>query len=57
MFIYKTAPAWVQNYKGCSNVTIDSVSVFSNTFWNNDGIDLVDCKNARVTNCNINADR
>jgi parallel beta-helix repeat protein len=51
----QNAATWVQNYKECSNVEIDSVHVFSNTFWNNDGIDLVDCKNARVTNCVINA--
>jgi polygalacturonase len=46
---------WIQNYKNCSNIIIDSIHVFSNTFWNNDGIDLVDCKNAKVTNCIINA--
>jgi hypothetical protein len=46
--------AWIQNYKNCKNIVIDSVHVLSNTFWNNDGIDLVDCINARVTNCNIN---
>ena len=51
----QNSAAWVQNYKSCSNIIIDSISVFSNTFWNNDGIDLVDCKNARVTHCNINA--
>ena len=51
----QNSTAWVQNYKNCSNVIIDSVHVFSNTFWNNDGIDLVDCKNARITNCIINA--
>ena len=51
----QNSTAWVQNYKSCSNIVIDSVHVFSNTFWNNDGIDLVDCKNARVTNCFINA--
>ncbi|MDE3237202.1 MAG: glycoside hydrolase family 28 protein [Bacteroidota bacterium] len=51
----QNSAAWVQDYKACSNITIDSIHVFSNTFWNNDGIDLVDCKNARVTNCIINA--
>jgi polygalacturonase len=51
----QNSAAWVQNYKNCTNVFIDSIHVFSNTFWNNDGIDLVDCKNARVTNCFINA--
>ena len=51
----QNAAAWIQNYKNCSNIIIDSIHVFSNTFWNNDGIDLVDCKNARVTNCFVNA--
>jgi len=51
----QNAAAWVQNYKNCSNMIIDSVHVFSNTFLNNDGIDLVDCKNARITNCFVNA--
>ncbi|KAA9042253.1 glycoside hydrolase family 28 [Ginsengibacter hankyongi] len=47
--------SWIQDYKNCSNLKIDSVHVFSNTFLNNDGIDVVDCKNARITNCIINA--
>jgi hypothetical protein len=50
----QNSTAWVQNYKNCTNITIDSIHVFSNTFWNNDGIDLVDCKNARITNCILN---
>jgi parallel beta-helix repeat protein len=51
----QNSTAWVQDYKNCSNIIIDSIHVFSNTFWNNDGIDLTDCKNARITNCLINA--
>ncbi|HEV2483307.1 MAG TPA: glycoside hydrolase family 28, partial [Puia sp.] len=35
---------------------VDSITVESNTFWNNDGIDVVDCKDARVTNSFFNAD-
>lgn len=52
----KNGLCWVQEYRNCSNLIIDSIQVESNTFWNNDGIDLTDCKNARVTNCFINAD-
>jgi hypothetical protein len=36
--------SWIQNYKECTNLHVDSIQVISNTFWNNDGIDLVDCK-------------
>jgi hypothetical protein len=47
---------WVQDYKSCSNLVIDSIRVESNTFWNNDGIDLVDCKQVRLTNSAFNVD-
>jgi len=47
--------SWIQDYKNCTNLIMDSVHVFSNTFLNNDGIDVVDCKNAKITNCIINA--
>ncbi len=45
---------WIQQYSNCNNIVIDSMQVTSNSFWNNDGLDLVDCKNAVVSNCNIN---
>jgi polygalacturonase len=47
--------SWIENYKNCTNLIIDSVHVLSNTFLNNDGMDIVDCKNAKITNCVINA--
>ncbi|MDP4285065.1 MAG: glycosyl hydrolase family 28 protein [Bacteroidota bacterium] len=47
--------SWIQDYRNCTNLIMDSVHVFSNTFLNNDGIDIVDCKNAKITNCIINA--
>jgi len=51
----KNGLCWIQNYKSCSNLVIDSIKVESNTYWNNDGIDIVDCKNVKVTNSFINA--
>jgi polygalacturonase len=50
----QNSTSWVQCYKECSNIVVDSIHVVSNTFWNNDGIDLVDCKNAKVTNSFFN---
>ena len=52
----KDGLCWVENYKNCSNLTVDSIHVESNTFWNNDGIDIVDCKDVRITNSFFNAD-
>jgi parallel beta-helix repeat protein len=52
----KNGLCWVQDYRNSSNILIDSIQVESNIFWNNDGIDLTDCKNAKITNCSINAD-
>jgi|GEM_PF-175052 len=52
----KNSLDWVQDYKSCSDMIVDSIKVESNTFWNNDGIDLVDCKRVRVTNSFFNAD-
>ena len=34
---------------------IDGIRVDSDVYWNNDGIDLEDCKNVRITNCYVNA--
>lgn len=47
--------SWIQDYRNCDSVAIDSIDVFSNTYWNNDGLDITDSKNVRITNCRINA--
>ena len=46
----KNGLCWIQDYRSCSNMIIDSIHVLSNTFLNNDGIDLVDCKHVKLTN-------
>ncbi len=51
----KNAACWVQTYHMCNALTIDNIRVESDAYWNNDGIDIVDCKNVRITNCFINA--
>jgi len=51
----KNAAAWVQNYTTCSNLVIDHITVESTAYWNNDGVDLVDCKNVKLMNSFINS--
>ncbi|MGI4019992.1 MAG: glycoside hydrolase family 28 protein [Janthinobacterium lividum] len=50
----KNGLCWIQDYRGCNNMVIDNIKVNSNTFLNNDGIDLVDCKNVKLTNSSFN---
>jgi len=50
----KNSASWVQTYEACNQVTIDNIKVESMTFWNNDGIDIVDCRNFRLTNSHFN---
>ncbi len=54
-FTIKNGLCWTQNYKSCTNMVIDSMRVENVTYWNNDGIDIVDCKNVKLTNSFFNA--
>ncbi|MEI6946381.1 glycosyl hydrolase family 28 protein [Paraflavisolibacter sp. H34] len=51
----RNAAAWVQTYDQCRNLRVDSITVDSRAFWNNDGIDLVDCDSVAVTHAYINS--
>jgi len=46
----KNAACWVECYNKCKNVIVDSIRVESRAFWNNDGIDIVDCTDFIVRN-------
>jgi len=52
----RNAAAWVQTYDQCKNLKVDSITVDSRAFWNNDGIDIVDCDSVAITNSYIDAD-
>ena len=51
----RNAACWVQTYDKCENIVMDSVYTESDAYWNNDGIDIQDCKNVRITNCYVNS--
>jgi len=52
----KNGCCWVQTYRNCDGMVIDGIKVDSKTYWNNDGIDIVDCRNCRVSNSFFDAD-
>jgi len=51
----RNAAAWVQTYDRCTLLNIDSITVDSRAFWNNDGLDIVDCDSVTVRNSYIDA--
>lgn len=51
----KNAACWVQTYEKCKNIIINGIRVESDSYWNNDGIDIVDCQNVQITKCDINS--
>lgn len=51
----KDAAGWVQTYDRCTNLTLNHIRVESDAYWNNDGIDVVDCSRVRITNSFVNA--
>lgn len=51
----KDASGWVQSYNNCTGVIIDHMAVESMAYWNNDGIDIVDCSNVKISNSFFNA--
>jgi hypothetical protein len=51
----KDAACWVQTYHQCTDMIFKKIRVESTAYWNNDGLDLVDCRNVKVTDCQINA--
>ncbi|MGV3765967.1 MAG: glycoside hydrolase family 28 protein [Chitinophagaceae bacterium] len=53
--ILKDASTWVTHYEKCRDIIIDNIDLESTAYWNNDGIDIVDCRNVRITNAKINS--
>ena len=46
---------WVQTYRSCEGLTFDRVKVRSKNYWNNDGIDVVDCRRMTMVDCDIDS--
>ncbi len=64
----RNSASWVQSYQSCSNLLIEGITVDSRPNKdiekprfataqgrNNDGLDIIDCRGVRITNCFINS--
>ncbi|PTN05296.1 glycoside hydrolase family 28 protein [Mangrovibacterium marinum] len=46
---------WGLSFDLCRNMVLDSLKITNRAYWNNDGMDITDCVNVRITNCNVDA--
>lgn len=46
---------WCQTYDRCEGLVIAGVKVDACCYWNNDGLDIVDCRRVHVHHCDINS--
>lgn len=51
----QNAACWGLSFELCSQLTINNIALTNRAYWNNDGMDITDCQNVRITNCNVNA--
>lgn len=47
--------SWNQTYDQCKNLYVDGIYVDSKSYWNNDGIDVVDCEDVIIKNSYFDA--
>ncbi len=52
----KNSACWVQTYRNCFDLSIRGIHVDSKTYWNNDGIDVVDCQKVHISDCDVDSD-
>ena len=51
----RASASWSFSMNKCRNVAIRDIDFNNRAYWNNDGIDMIDCHNVSVTGCNIDA--
>ncbi len=51
----KNSACWGLSFELCEHLTFNKIKVVNRAYWNNDGMDITDCKNVRITGCDINS--
>lgn len=53
--VFRSSAAWGLSFSLCANLTLDSLHIENRAYWNNDGIDVSDCKDVRISHCYVNS--
>lgn len=52
---FRNAACWGLVFFKCEDLTISGIDVHNRAYWNNDGIDVVDCHRVEIANSHIDA--
>lgn len=51
----RASAAWGLSLNGCTDVVVRGIDFVNRAYWNNDGIDVADCRNVLIEGCYINS--
>lgn len=51
----RNSACWGLTFDLCEGITLSGVDIFNRAYWNNDGVDITDSRNVRITGCNVNS--
>lgn len=51
----RNSAGWGLSFHDCRNMLLSCLDIENRAYWNNDGIDLTDCKHVLVDDCRINS--
>lgn len=51
----RASASWGLSLNGCTDVVISRIDFVNRAYWNNDGIDIADCRDVVVEKCRINS--
>ena len=51
----RNSACWGLSFDMCDNMRLTGFKVTNRAYWNNDGIDITDCRNVIVSGCRINS--
>ena len=51
----RNSAGWGLSFECCEDLTLSGLDVLNRAYWNNDGIDVTDCRRVLIQDCKINA--
>ncbi len=51
----QNSACWGLSFELCKNLRLDHLQILNRAYWNNDGMDITDCTNVKITHCRVNS--